>query len=167
MNIYKLLSVGLGGILFGIFLTVMYSIFRNLRRKMLPGHESGGLVILSDSYWQEHRQFQRVGITWSVLMETLDRREKAKTKDISLGGAFIVCENPLPIKEQFKLTIDIPDQTPITLTSEVVWSNANVPRDKIVVRGMGIRFIKNTDEDRDLLDKAISTFMEQKKDPKK
>ena len=44
----------------------------------------------------------------------------------------------------------------MSLNSEVVWSNANVPDDKIVNRGMGIRFIHNTDEVRESLKTALS-----------
>jgi len=163
MDIYVGWSIGFGGILFGILLVVVYTFFKNVRRKLLPGQESGGQVTLSQSYWEEHRQFQRVGITWSVSLETHEGEEKAKTKDIGLGGAFIICDNPLPLQEQFQLTLDIPEEKPLKLKAEVLWSNANVPDDKIVIRGMGIRFIKNKDEDREALNEAISAYLEENK----
>jgi hypothetical protein len=47
------------------------------------------------------------------------------------------------------------------LNAEVVWSNANVPEDKIVNRGMGIRFINNSDDDRKCLNDLITSFMEE------
>jgi hypothetical protein len=35
-----------------------------------------------------------------------------------------------------------PNNEPVKASAEVVWSNANVPEDKVVNRGMGVRFIK-------------------------
>ncbi len=65
--------------------------------------------------------------------------------NISLGGAFICCKKPLPMKEVFRLTMMVPENEPLMATAEVVWSNANVPEEKIVNRGMGVRFIKMSD----------------------
>jgi hypothetical protein len=33
----------------------------------------------------------------------------------------------------------------VTATAEVVWSNVNVPKEKVINRGMGVRFIKMPD----------------------
>jgi hypothetical protein len=38
-----------------------------------------------------------------------------------------------------------PDNEPMKATAQVVWSNANVPEEKVINRGMGIRFIKMSD----------------------
>ena len=81
-------------------------------------------------------------------------------KDISLGGAFVVCPNPLPLSEKFRISIEPPEQTSLELNAEVVWSNANVPDDKIINRGMGIRFINNPDEARNRLNSVIASFFE-------
>ena len=67
-----------------------------------------------------------------------------------------VCRNPLALNERFKITIDIPDQDALPLNAEVVWSNANIPGDKIVNRGMGIRFIENEEKERRRLQEAIT-----------
>jgi c-di-GMP-binding flagellar brake protein YcgR len=85
---------------------------------------------------------------------------EVQLKDISLGGAFVVCPNPLPLSEKFRISIEPPEQALLELNAEVVWSNANVPEDKIINRGMGIRFINNTDEDRRRLNDVITSFFE-------
>ena len=160
VNIYVVFSVGLGGMLFGLLLASVWVIIRNLKKQMLPGQGDQAASPLRESYWEEKRRHTRVGIIWPVSMETSQGVKGAKTKDISLGGAFIVCQNPLPLKEQFPMTIDVPDQGSLTLAAEVVWSNSNVPDDKIVTRGMGLRFIQNTDKDLESLKTAISNFLE-------
>ena len=64
-------------------------------------------------------------------------------KNMSLGGAFICCEKPLPLGEVFRLTLMGPDKESLTATAAVVWSNANIPT--VINRGMGVRFIKMSD----------------------
>ena len=78
-------------------------------------------------------------------METPDGTVNGEINNISLGGAFICCEKPLPIRKIFHLTMTGPDQEPVDAAAEVVWSNVNVPDDKVVHRGMGVRFIKMSD----------------------
>ena len=165
-TIYVGLSVGFGFILFGLLLANVWIIFRNIRKRMLPENESQGVINLNDYLCEEKRKDRRVGITWPVLMETVQGMMKAKTKDLSPGGAFIVCQEPLSLGEKFRLTIEVPDKDPVNLTSEVVWSNSNVPEDRIVTRGMGIRFIQNRDEDRKYLNSAISKYLEDNEPPR-
>ena len=93
--------------------------------------------------WEEKRQHPRVTISWQAFLEKSQQRQEVQLKDVSLGGAFVVCQEPLSLQDQFKITFNLPDQGPLELNAEVVWSNANMPRDKVVNRGMGIRFIKN------------------------
>jgi uncharacterized protein (TIGR02266 family) len=77
-----------------------------------------------------------------VSIETPEGTIDAEVKNISLGGAFIGCKKPLPIGQFFSLTMTAPNNEPVTATAEVVWSNENFPEDKVVNRGMGVRFIK-------------------------
>jgi len=93
----------------------------------------------------EKRESPRADINWSVSMETPDGRIEAHLKNISLGGAFICCEKPLSTGDVFPLTMFTPDNVPITATAKVVWSNINVPQEKVINRGMGVRFLKMSD----------------------
>ena len=110
--------------------------------------------------WEEKRKHPRVAVSWPARMETPEGSLKAQLKDISLGGAFVVCPKPLPLSEKFRIFIEPPEQTPLELNAEVVWSNANVPEDKIVNRGMGIRFANNSDEIRSRLNDVITSYFE-------
>jgi len=90
---------------------------------------------------EQRREHPRVDINWHVSIETPAGTVPAEIKNISLGGAFICCEKPLPIGEVFGLTIMAPDNEPVIATAKVVWSNVNVPDEKVINRGMGVRFI--------------------------
>lgn len=94
---------------------------------------------------KESRNHTRADIRWQVSMETPDGTIAADAKNISLSGAFICCAKPLPLGEVFLLTVTGPDNEPFTATAKVVWSNVNVPEEKVVNRGMGVRFIKMSD----------------------
>ena len=86
--------------------------------------------------------------------------DNVQLKDISLGGAFVVCAEPLALNDKFKISIRIPNRELLILNAEVVWSNSNVPADRVVNRGMGIRFIENTEEDRQRLNEALAVSLE-------
>jgi hypothetical protein len=94
---------------------------------------------------KESRKHTRTDIRWQVSMETPDGTIAADAKNISFSGAFICCEKPLPLGEVFRLTVTGPDNESFIATAKVVWSNVNVPEEKIINRGMGVRFIKMSD----------------------
>ena len=154
-------SVVLITMLIAISLAIYKVIIRNIRKRMVPVNGIQALQSSSESEWAERRQDPRINSVWPVLMVTSHGIIKAKIKDLSLGGAFIACRDPLPLEKQFSLIINMPDQKPLTLVSEVVWSNSNVPDDKIVCRGMGIRFTQNTKEDRISYNNAIASYFEE------
>jgi uncharacterized protein (TIGR02266 family) len=108
----------------------------------LDYHTSGKL---SQDVGKQRRKHPRANINWPVSMETSNGTIVAEVKDISLGGAFICCKQPVPLGEVFHLTMTGPDNEPVTATAEVVWSNVNVPNEKVINRGMGVRFIKMSD----------------------
>ena len=152
-------SVVLIAILITFLLGTYKVLIRNIRKKLVPSNGIQATRTSSISDWEEKRQDPRIDILWPVLMETSRGEVEAKIKDLSFGGAFIECREPLPLKEQFNLTINMPDQKSLTLVSEVVWSNRSVPDDKIVTRGMGISFTQNTQENRKSYNNAIVSYL--------
>ena len=127
---------------------------------MTSDQSSSAHISAASVSWEEKRRHPRIEICWKACLEKPEGPEEVQLKDISLGGAFVVCPNPLPLTEKFRIFVDPPEQTPLELNAEVVWSNANVPEDKIISRGMGIRFINNPDEIRSRLNDVITSFFE-------
>ena len=111
-----------------------------------PAPESPTPIKMVGSVGVEKRKHPRTDVHWPVSMETSMGIVSAEVKNISLGGAFIGCKKPLPIGEVFHVTMTGPNNEPISATAEVVWSNANLPEDKVVNRGMGVRFLKMSDK---------------------
>jgi uncharacterized protein (TIGR02266 family) len=135
---YSIIVLFLGFIL----ALVIYYILKVYMASDLDYHPS---VKLSQDVGKQRRKHPRANINWPVSMETSNGTIVAEVKNISLGGAFIYCEQPLLLGEVFCLTMTGPDNEPVTATAEVVWSNVNVPNEKVINRGMGVRFIKMSD----------------------
>ena len=152
-------SIGIGAAIFAglVLLTFLRTFFKRRGAKKQTNQMAADAQKKS---WKEKRRHPRVSVSWPAYMETLEGSLKAQLKDISLGGAFVVCSNPLSLNEKFRIFIDPPEQTPLELNAEVVWSNANVPADQIINRGMGIRFINNSDEIRSRLNNIITSLFE-------
>ncbi len=112
-------------------------------------------VKLSQDVGKQKRKHPRTNINWPVSMETSHGTIEAEIKNISLGGAFICCQQPMPLGEIFHLTMTGPDNEPVTATAEVAWSNVNVPDEKVINRGMGVRFIKMSDRHIQLVQKIF------------
>ncbi len=105
---------------------------------------------------EEMRRHFRLEISWPAAVEIRQTSIRARLKDISLGGAFVICQEPVALNEKIRIYIDAPNQETFALNAEVVWSNMNVPEDKVIHRGMGIKFVQNTDASRKRLEKAIA-----------
>ena len=90
---------------------------------------------------EEKREHPRTDVNWPVSIETAYATIAAEVKNISLGGAFISCSKPLRLKKIFNMTMMCPGDEPLLVIAQVAWSNANMPEEKVVTRGMGVRFI--------------------------
>jgi Tfp pilus assembly protein PilZ len=152
-------SISIGGAIFaGLILLWFVSMY--LKKRYASDQSNQGVATSTKISWAEKRQHPRISISWQAAIERSGQTDSVQLKDISLGGAFVVCTKPLALNDKFKITIDIPNQDPLSLNAEVVWSNSNVPADRVVNRGMGIRFIENEDQDRQQLNEALTASLE-------
>ena len=150
-------SMIIGGALF-LGLILFWFIHVYLRKHVAPRPTVSHLPSQS---WEDRRQHQRMAVSWPASMEMSDGTVRVTLQNISLGGAFVVCQNPLALKHQFNLGINPPDFDALYLKAEVVWSNINVPDDKVVNRGMGVRFIDNPEAELGKLRQIIAAISNQ------
>lgn len=106
----------------------------------------------------------RAQVKWPVQFHTSDGSRQGVIVNINQRGAFIRCQKPLQLSETFQLTIEPPENEPINITAEVVFSNVYGPDDHITPRGMGVLFLDISDEDRQIISKAIRQHLETNKD---
>jgi PilZ domain len=152
-------SIILGGAFF-VGIIVFWYIFGHLKKRIAADQLNQSYSTAAKFSWEEKRQHPRVELSWPAFLEKSEQRQEVQLKDISLGGAFVICQEPLALQDQLKVTFILPDQGSLQLNAEVVWSNFNMPSDKVVNRGMGIRFIKNDEKQRQILQDAITVALE-------
>jgi hypothetical protein len=158
-NTFLIVSIAVGGAIFVGFV-LFWFIGVYLKKRVGPGISAKATATSALRInWEEKRTQPRLSVSWNASFAAPYGPGRAQLKDISLGGAFVVCPSPLPLYNRFQIVIELPDRTPLALNAEVVWSNANVSADMIVNRGMGIRFIDNDASKRRLLTDAISALV--------
>ena len=152
-------SIGIGGAIF-VGLLLLWFVSMYLRKRYASDQPSGGYTPSTQTSWTEKRRHPRMAVSWRATIGAKTPGERVQLKDISLGGAFVVCLNPLSLNDRFKITLQIPGQESLCLNAEVVWSNMNMPAERVVNRGMGIRFIDNDEQARRKLNDALSATLE-------
>ena len=156
--VVSMLGIGLAVI---VVMVIIWSISRFLKKRITPDLSNQILSNGQDGSWEEKRRQARMSVSWQASMETSQGPVQVQLNNISHSGAFVVCPEPMALNEKIRMIIEAPDQDPFPLQAEVVWSNANVPEDKVIHRGMGIRFIENRKEDRTHLNIALELDLEE------
>ncbi len=143
---------------------IIFWFFHSFIKRSLRADQSVQLLNSSQRInGEEMRRHPRLPISWPAAVEIRHGSIKVRLKDISLGGAFVICRESIALNEQFRLYLEVPNQETFSLNAEVVWSNMNVPKEKVIHRGMGVRFVQNTDAARKRLEEAISSHIQEAK----
>jgi DNA-binding response OmpR family regulator/Tfp pilus assembly protein PilZ len=105
-------------------------------------HISQETVTMKEMSFRERRTDKRYQIRWPIHIHTADGLRRAKTEDISLGGAFVRCDNPPPPDQKVLLTFENPSGSKQFVLAKVAWTNpeSQISSDKPI--GMGIQFIQ-------------------------
>lgn len=115
-------------------------------------------------------QYLRAKVKWPVLIKTNKRTIEGVTLNLSADGAFIRCAKPLRLNEVVDMIIKVPNlDRSLKANVEVVWSNIYGPDDETTPRGMGVRFLKISSEDRQVIAKEVLQHLQADKkkiDPK-
>lgn len=156
------------GVAFGaaaFTLIVLLRFLRGNRRRERPVHlagaDAGGSAPLR---WEEKRRHPRVAVSWDAELEEAGTRRTARLRDISRGGAFVVVSAPPAAGHELRLKIFLPHAAPLVLNASVAWSNAAVPEERVVHRGMGVIFRANAAEDLRRLHEAILGLLSQQEE---
>ena len=108
--------------------------------------------------------YPKAKIKWPVLIENGEHSIEGVTLILNPNGAYIGCAKPLNLNQVCNLTINVPDSdNPIKATAEVVFSNKYGPDDDISPRGMIVRFLNISGEDRKVIAKEVLQDIESEK----
>ena len=117
---------------------------------------------------EENRVYPRARLKWMVSFKVDGKVIEGVTKDISVSGTYVCCAKPLKLNVVLNMVIKAPDKS-LSVKAEVVWSNIYGPDDDINPRGMRVRFLEISGEDRRVIAKAVMKHLESSKediDPK-
>ncbi len=116
-------------------------------------------------------QVIKAKLKWPVSIKANGNSSDGVTLNLSTNGAYIKCAKPLRLNEVFDMTLQVPNsKDSIEAEVEVVLSNVYGPDDEISPRGMIVRFLELSSEDRRTIAKAIFKHLESDKetvDPEK
>ena len=144
-----------GALLIAIVMLVFLSLGGDYRKKA-SSNAAKVSTTRTKIKFPDRRVAKRVEVKWPVTIDTGEGPINGETMNVSISGAFICCQNPLSAKETFRLTMNPPHHQAITATAEVVWSNANVPESEVINRGMGVRFLEISNENRQFITEAAA-----------
>ena len=104
----------------------------------------------------ERREFPRVRVKWPVSVLADNATIQAETRNITVNGIFISSKELLRLNETFPLHISPPNRQPIEVTGTVIRSDHYALDERNISYGMGICFVKVSDDDRHFLEDEIS-----------
>jgi c-di-GMP-binding flagellar brake protein YcgR len=97
---------------------------------------------------KEKRQFPRFEVDWPVTMLTTQGPIEGEVVNVSLGGAFILCQKEPKANEVFRLVIKIPHHRQILrATARIARSRIYGPDNEDSLSGIGVRFVEIADDD--------------------
>jgi hypothetical protein len=116
-------------------------------------------ILLDTSTANKERRCSRIKCSWPVVIFTARGALVAETSNITPHGAFIVCDKPLTSKTELRLFIMFPNRRHVEIVAEVIWSYPYGSDADIPPCGMGVRFTKITDADRDFISSLSSGYL--------
>jgi len=100
-------------------------------------------------------------LKWLVSIKDNGNSSEGVTLNLSTNQAYIRCAKPLRLNEVFDMILQVPNSDDsIEAEVEVVFSNIYGPDDDISPRGMIVRFLELSSEDRRIIAKAIFKQLE-------
>jgi hypothetical protein len=143
-------------IIFAFFLFIVFRVVARLKKKALGDTGSKNLPNMKFEANVERAQPERIQLQCPALIDRSKGVMKVGIKELTTSGAFVTCPHPFPIGDSFPIKILLNDREPQTFNAEVVWNNQNVLEEEIVNRGMKVRFLQLSEDDRLIINNIIS-----------
>jgi Tfp pilus assembly protein PilZ len=98
----------------------------------------------------------RAKIKWPVLIQTTSGSISGETHNISTSGAFIYCQDPSSLEDNFQMIIKVPHHQSLSVSAKVIWKTVATMNDKASDSGIGVQFSEISADDRRLLQALIA-----------
>ena len=130
---------------------IIYKILSRIKKQAQAHVEGGKSEVFKPATRTRMPSVERLKLACPALIERPQGFTKVGIKEITFNGAFVTCPKPLPVGDNFQIKIIFEKEKSLTLKADVLWNNDNVPPDQVVSRGMKIRFLHLSRDERLLL----------------
>ena len=104
----------------------------------------------------ERRTHLRFNVRWPITVLSEHGRTEGETRNISVSGMLIQCNEQLNQNEFLRLSLESPKKLPIWVSGTVVWSDSGRTSDAKTDYSMGFSFVEIADADRALLNDLVT-----------
>jgi hypothetical protein len=105
---------------------------------------------------QEKRNYPRAAVKWPVVLRTAHGEIGCETVNITVDGALIHCEEPLPPNEDIEIIINVPSLVrPVTLAAQVIHSSISDQGEGVAPCEVGVQFTEVSDKNRWIISAAV------------
>ena len=108
----------------------------------------------------ERRKNPRLEVEWPLRIIRDDLVIEGESRNISIDGIQICCEQPLHLNERIRISVFPPNGEGITFTGEVVWSDFYGMDDNNKVFGIGVCMIEVNNEDKKVIERLLEEEIE-------
>ena len=158
---FLILVLSILTITIGAVFIIIYKIFSRFKNQTRANPDGDKLADFKLSAPKRMPVVERLNLECPALVERPQGFTKVGIKEISLNGAFVTCPRPFPIGEAFQIKIFLGAEKSLTLKADVLWNNSNVPQDQVVARGMKVRFLQLSDDERQILKNIVADTLKQ------
>ena len=111
---------------------------------------------------EERRQHPRADSDCVASIQREERSFDAVVLDVSHIGISVCCDHKLVPGEEVRIAIEVEDRLPVVIDARVIWSRILSPDETCGLYRIGFQFVDISDEDRDLVDFAVSRYLKEK-----
>ena len=135
---------------------IIFKILSRIKNQAMGNPDGGKLAEFKLATPETMPVVERLKLECPAIIERPQGFTKVGVKEITLIGAFVTCPRPFPVGDKFRIKIIIENIKSLSLEADVLWNNLNVPQDQVVRRGMKIRFLQVSNDDRLMLTDIVS-----------
>ena len=146
-------------VILALLLFIIYRVVSRFKKQALGDTGSKNLPHFQLEVKVREDQPERIQLKCPALIDKSKGVMKVGIKELTTNGAFVTCPNPFPVGESFPIRILLDDRDIHTFNAEVVWNNQNVLEEEIVTRGMKVRFLKLSENDRNMINEIILSHL--------
>ena len=104
----------------------------------------------------KRRKSPRSKARWPITIITSDNIIAGESRNITANGIFTHCKEKLHENETYRVIIGLPKKRYLAVKGKLIWSNLNGIDPNGAFSDMGFSFVKLSEEDRHLLNRAVS-----------